>query len=238
MNIKDIPFIIPNFNQLTFLRGLINQIRFYYPENPIEIIDNGSDYQPLKNYYESIKAVNISTHLYPENDFVGNLTYFLERYEWDYVVITDPDLSIHPASPPNFLEIFKAAIDNHGFHHAGFGLITDDIPAWNPKAGWIQGDERALLTSTVDIIHEGHRYVGHVAPLDTTFCLFKRDNGGWSAPMPGEAWSNCIRLFEIHHLPWYLHKDHLNEEMKHYFATCLKRDNSLPSAGRNHYQPE
>lgn len=244
MSIKDIPFVIPNFNQLTYLRSLINQLQWYYPENPIEIVDNGSNYPPLLSLYEALKYhEKIVVTLYPENDFVGNLSYFLERYEWDYAVITDPDLSILPTTPPNFLEIFKAAIDNHGFHHAGFGLKTDDIPAWNPKAGWIQGDERALLSTPVKIfmgefpVQNGTVYDGWKAPIDTTFCLYKRDNGGWQAPCPPEHWSNCVRLFEIQHLPWYLHKDFLNAEMQNYFATCKKRVLGAVTAGSNHYNP-
>lgn len=244
MNIKDIPFIIPNFNQLTYLRGLINQIRFYYPDNWIYVIDNGSNYEPLKKYYRQLNAdTDFSGEVlsFPANDFIGNLNHFLidPVNHFDYYVISDPDLSIHPATPPNFLEIFKTAIDVYGFHHAGFGLRVDDLPPWNPKAGWIRGDELALLNSrATQIEHEGVGYAGFKAPIDTTFALYKRDNGGWSAPMSGEAWGNCIRLFELQHLPWYLSKEHLNDEMKNYFATCLKRDDSKPSAGRNHYAPE
>lgn len=239
MSIKEIPFIICNYNQLTYLRNLINQIRFYYPHNPIEVIDNGSDYQPLIDYYHSISIAkeNASVVMHQENDFVKNLNHNLQYERHDYYVITDPDLSIHPATPPNFLEIFKTAIDTYGFHHAGFGLITDDIPEWNPKAGWIQGDEKALLTSPVGITYDGKQYIGHKAPIDTTFCLYKRDNGGWKAPQDGEAWSNSLRLFKAFHLPWYLHKDHLNDEMKNYFATCKKREAGKPTAGQNHYNP-
>lgn len=240
MNIKDIPFIICNFNQLTYLRNLINQIRFYYPSNPIYVLDNGSDYEPLLKYYSGIYQTG-EFHIVAcrENDFIGNLKNLLSSSSVDleYHVITDPDLSIPPTTPPNFLEIFKTAIDAYGFHHAGFGLKVDDIPGWNPKAGWIQGDERALLSAPVGIAHDTVIYVGHKAPIDTTFCLYKRDNGGWSAPMSGAAWSNCIRLFEVQHLPWYLHKDHLNDEMKHYYATCKKRVLGAVTAGSNHYNP-
>lgn len=242
MNVKDIPFIIPNFNQVTYLRNLINQIWWYYPENPIVVVDNGSTYEPLLHYYnrlESPQSPTISVVRYPENDFVKNITQFIkDTFQLcDYLVLTDPDLSILPTTPPNFLEIFKAAIDNHGFHHAGFGLKTDDIPAWNPKAGWIQGDEKALLSTPVTIEHEGQEYHGWKAPIDTCFALYKRDNGGWQAPMPAENWSNSLRLFEAYHLPWYLHKDYLNPEMQNYFATCKKRVLGAVTAGSNHYNP-
>lgn len=234
MNIKDIPVIIPNFNQLTYLRNLINQIRWYYPENSIQVVDNGSTYEPLLEFYEQA-PLWLHVFKYNQNDFVANLNDHLKGHPAEYYVITDPDLSIPPTTPPNFLEVFKTAIDAYGFHHAGFGLRVDDLPSWNPKAGWIAGDEKALLKSPVVITHEGKEYQGFRAPIDTTFAMYKRDNGGWSAPMPPNAWDNSVRLFELIHSPWYLHKDYLNEEMKHYFATCLKRDDTKPSAGRNHY---
>lgn len=240
-NINDIVLICPNFNQRGYLIGMINQFKHYYPNNPIVVIDNGSTYQALIDTYADRlleKMFNAIVVRYAENDFVGNLNHCLSSLQSEYYILSDVDLQISASVPPNFLEIFKTAIDVYGFHHAGFGLIVDDIPAWNPKAGWIQGDEKALLNAPVTITHEGKEYTGFRAPIDTTFALYKRDNGGWAAPMPPKAWDNSVRLFGVHHLPWYLHKDYLNDEMKNYFATCKGRDNSLPSAGRNHYKPE
>lgn len=240
MNTKDIPFIIPNFNQLYFLRNLVNQLKWYYPENQIFVVDNGSTLPELRKYY--FECNDILAFRYPENDFVGNLSSFIEHeIDAEYYVISDPDLYIPPYTPPIFLEVFKAAIEQ-GYHHAGFGLKTDDIPLWNPKAGWIQGDEKALLSTPVKVmcdfmnLPEAH-VIGHRAPIDTTFALYKRSNGGWTCPMTGEAWSNCIRLFEIYHMTWYLHKDYLNKEMVNYFNTVKKRELGKPTAGVNHYQP-
>lgn len=232
---KDIPFIIPNFNQLYFLKNLVAQLRWYYPENQIYVLDNGSTLPELLSYYSECKEIKV--YRYNENDFVGNLSSFIaHEIQSEYYVITDPDLSIPPSTPPYFLEIFKAAIEQ-GFHHAGFGLKTDDIPKWNPKARWIQGDEKALLQTKQVIEYNGQKFEGFRAPIDTTFALYKRGNGGWSAPMTGKAWNNSIRLFEMYHMSWYLHKDYLNDEMKNYFATCRNRELGKPTAGQNHYNP-
>lgn len=234
--ITDIPFIIPNFNQLYFLKNLVAQIKWYYPSNKIFIVDNGSTLPELRQYY--FECNDIKAYTYPENDFVANLSSFIEHeITHPYYVITDPDLMIPPYTPPNFLEVLKTAIDTYGYHHAGFGLKTNDIPHWNPKAGWIQGDEKALLGQPVLIQHLGDIYEGFKAPIDTTFALYKRANGGWTCPMSGEAWSNCVRLFEIYHMTWYLHKDYLNKEMVNYFNTVKKRELGKPTAGVNHYQP-
>lgn len=236
MNIKDIPLIIPNFNQLTFLRNLINWWKWYYPENPVVIVDNDSNYEPLLKYYHhnhnEFTAIGCST-----NDFIKNLSNFLSPRGYEYYCISDPDIMPHPATPPQFLEIFKYAIDHYGYHHAGFDLITEDIPDWNKKKAWIQGDEKALHGVPVEIEYEGQKYQGYKAPLDTTFALYKRDNGGWQAPQSAENWTNSLRLFKAHHLTWYIHPDHVNEEMKHYFATCKKFEPGQISAGKNNYRP-
>lgn len=242
MDIKDIPLIICNYQQLTYLRNLINQFRFFYPDNWISIVDNGSDNKELLKYYQYLHEddyFNGEVRRYPENDFIKNLKEFLsiQVNQWDYYVLSDPDISIPFTTFPKFLEVFKAAIDS-GFHHAGFGLRTDNIPDWNKKKGWIQGDEQALKRNPITIEWNGQTFAGFKAPIDTTFCLFSKHNGGWAAPMKPEHWDNSVRIFEAEHLTWYLHPEHQNEEMRNYFQTCLKRDDSKPSAGRNHFRPE
>ena len=229
---EKIPLIIINFNQLSYLRNLINQFKFYYPNNPVHIVDNGSTYAPLLEFYEKNPSIKVAR--FTENKCVDNLRGFLDVQSFSYYAISDPDISIHPATPPNFLEIFKELIIS-GFHHAGFDLITEDIPSWNKRGGWIQGDEKALHNKMVSITYDGQTYTGFRAPIDTTFCLYSSENGGWQAPMKPEHWDNSVRMFKAFHLPWYLHPEYVNEEMRNYFATCLKRDDSLPSAGRNHY---
>lgn len=232
--VKDTCLIIPNFNQLSYLRNLVNQFHFYYPENKIYVVDNNSTYQPTLDYYWKNEEVEV--HRYATNDFVGNLTHFLEKLDSEYYIISDPDISIHPTTPPNFLEIFKEIIDS-GVHHVGFDLIYDDIPKWNPKAGWIAGDEKALHTSPFDFSYDHQIYSGWRAALDSTFVMFKK--GGFSAPMPPENWNNSVRMFKAFHLTWYLQKEHLNDEMKNYFATCRRRsDSDITATGVNHFRPE
>lgn len=250
MDIKDIPLIIANYNQLTYLHNLINQFRFFYPENPIWVVDNNSTYQPLLDFYKSdfnyekddydyYEHPEFTVIRYRENNFIGNLNHFINWHKPDlnYMIISDPDISIPFTTFPKFLEVFKAAIDS-GYHHAGFGLRTDNIPSWNKKAGWIQGDEEALKKSPVSIEWNGQQFLGFKAALDTTFALYKRENGGWEAPMNPKHWDNSVRIFEAEHLTWYLHPEYQNEEMRNYFQTCLKRDDTKPSAGRNHFRPE
>lgn len=236
------PLIIPSFNQRGYLINLINWWLWYYPNNPVYILDNNSDdyfrdtlYPLLIRLYRPM----VTVVTFDKNDCVDNLRKFLEGSpELEYYVISDPDIMPLPNTPPNFLEIFKHAIDNYGFHHAGFGLKTYDIPEWLEDKATLLHNELSLLTTTTEIEFDGKRYKGFKAPIDTTFALYKKSNGGWKNPQSGEAWNNSLRLFYAYHLPWYLHPSHLNPEMKNYFSTARFRIPGVTSTGVNNYRPE
>jgi hypothetical protein len=173
-----------------------------------------------------------------KNDFIPNLTEMIKEVvekEFDYYVISDPDIMPHPATPPNFLAVWKTYIDNYNFHRAGFNLITDELPSWLNERAMIIGNEKELLVNPV-LSYDGH--TGYKAPIDTTFCLYKTANGGWSAPMGGEDWGNCLRLFSAFHLGWYIDGENLNPEMRHYFQSSKYRVPGEPSAGKNNNRPK
>ena len=114
-----IPIIIPNYNQITYLKNAINWWR-WYSDGEIYVVDNGSDSQELMNYYDYLTQVNHArVELYGENDFISNMTDIVSRISTEKYVISDPDIMPHPNTPPNFLEVFEYCIDS-GFHHVGF----------------------------------------------------------------------------------------------------------------------
>ena len=124
-----IPLIILNFNQLFYLKNLINWWKWYYPENPVHIIDNNSNYINLIAWYGAVEGLYHIKRC-SENNATKNLKEYLETYSFEYYVISDPDIMPHPSTPHNFLDYFKAAIDQ-GYHRAGFDLITHDITVEN-----------------------------------------------------------------------------------------------------------
>lgn len=225
----NIPLIIPNYNQLTYLKNLVLWWKWYYPDNEIYILDNASTYQPLLDFYDT---VDFTVVRYSENDCPGNLRKFLDEVDFEWYAICDPDIMPHPSVPPNFLEIFKNAIEA-GYHHAGFDLITDDLPDWLHKKESIIYDENLCRLEAVKF----NGYNGFRGAIDTTFCLYRGSNGGWSSPMPAEQWSNGLRLFKAFHFKWYQHKDYINPELDNYFKTSNYRDFTKPSAGRNYFRP-
>lgn len=232
---KNTPIIIPNYNQVTYLANLVNWWKWYYPENPVHVLDNGS----TKKNYQAVHYLGsgITVNYFTENRCTDNLKDFLSKNPFDYYCISDPDIMPLPNTPPNFLEIFKHCIDHYGYDHVGFGLKTDDIPDWFEGRANMLHDEQSLLHTPIKIEYEGKEYTGYRAPIDTTFALYKKANGGWQNPMTSGKWSNSLRLFQAYHLPWYLHPDHLNDEMKYYFETAKYRIPGKTSTGVNNYRP-
>lgn len=245
---NNIPLIIPSFNQFTYLLNIITWWQWYHPGSKVYVIDNGSTHPLINDFYRRLQglfAFNVQPVMFANNDCVKNLRSFIQETEQmkgvEYYVISDPDIMPHPNTPPNFLEIFKHCIDTLGYHHVGFGLITSDVPNWMDGKESMLHDENMLLHpnnyTTITYKNDGP-FIAVKAPIDTTFALYKKANGGWQNPQGPESWDNSLRLFDAFHLPWYLHPDHLNQEMKNYFSTADYRQPGITSTGKNNYRPK
>lgn len=235
-----IPLIIPTFNQFTYTKNLINWWRFYYPENPIFIVDNNSTYPPMIKFLDDCDSGPMwigDVYRNKENNFIPNLKsaveHILKTWNYEYYVISDPDITPHPNTPGDFLEHFKMFID-HGYHRAGFNLITNDLPEHlNNRANIINNESQFRNNPFVYI----KGFPAYKAPIDTTFCMYTTKNSGWNSPMDGNDWGNCVRVFESFHLPWYQDPDNVNEEMDFYYKNCNKHVAGAPSAGSNNNAP-
>lgn len=237
----NIPLVIPNFNQLTYLRNLINWWRYYAPGQHIYIIDNASDYTDLEDYYDIIiKDPIITVKQYPTNECANNLAHFLTILNCDYYCLSDPDISPHPATPPDFLDIFRYCIEKMGYHHVGFNLIIDDLPDWlHEKAMIIENEKhQRRIYDPIEVSYLKRKFLGNKSPIDTTFAMYKNGKG-WYAPQEPDDWKNSLRLFDAFHLGWYTHPDHVTPEMDHYFKTSKYRIAGEPvSAGKNNNRPK
>jgi len=213
--------IIPNYNQVTYLKNLINWFQWYGGDK-VFIVDNNSTSEELLEYYNS-NPKDVKVTQYSTNEPRKNLKSFLDGYTEEYYCLSDPDISPHPSTPFNFLELFKHCIDVHSFHHVGFNLITDDIPNWTNKRDEIIENERVNLShhDPVVIDFEGKQYTGSRASFDTTFGMYKTENGWYESQSP-EDWSNALRILDAFHLPWYIDGDFVNEEMDKYYKSCTR----------------
>jgi hypothetical protein len=217
----NIPLLIPCFNQLTYLRNLVNWFRFY-SKGDIYILDNSSTYPPLREYLSYIHGRdNISVIGFERNDGADNLRALINEKiskTYEYYVISDPDVMPHPSVPADFLEVFRYCVDGLGYHHAGFCLKIDDLPDNIENKALILNNEALFWQTSVAVTYGGRTYRAYRAPIDTTFALYKSDRG-WEKPLRPE-WNNSLRMFEAFHLPWYIDPKRVNEEMDFYFKTA------------------
>jgi hypothetical protein len=217
----NIPLLIPCFNQLTYLRNLINWFRFY-SKGDIYILDNASSSPPLLQYLSQVHGNdNIHVVRFQYNEGSDNLRSLIDQKiskAYKYYIISDPDIMPHPSVPMDFLDVFRHCIDNLGYHHAGFCLKIDDLPEHIENRTLILNAEGPYWKEPVTIIYAGRSYRSYKAPIDTTFALYRADKG-WEKPIRPE-WNNSLRIFEAFHLPWYIDPHKINDEMDYYFRTA------------------
>lgn len=212
-NVKSIPIIIISFNQLVYLKQLIDFLKQNDYSN-IVIIDNNSDYPPLLEYFNEIQDV-VTLHRLDKN--FGHLAFWknkelFERYSHGYYVITDPDIVPILNCPADFLKKFKMKLDkNLKITKVGFSLKIDDIPDSNNNKNTILNWESKFYQNQ-DVNGD------FIADIDTTFALYR--------PRYNRQIKNfflAVRMkfpYVAKHGGWYLDHQELTEEQQYYFKSC------------------
>ena len=212
-NYKSIPIIIISFNQLFYLKQLIDFLKINNYTNLI-IIDNNSTYKPLLDYFETIES---SVTLFRLKENLGHLVFWknkeiYNKYSKGYYVVTDPDIVPLEECPKDFLLYFKSILEhNHRLTKVGFSLKLDDIPETNPKKNKILDWESKFWS----IQNKDGNYP---TAIDTTFALYKPnylyDKHNFYAAIRTKA------PYQARHGGWYLDAENLTKEQKYYFANC------------------
>lgn len=211
---KTYPIIIISFNQLFYLRKLIDFLHSWGYTN-IVIIDNNSTYKPLIQYFDEIKG-KVVLHKLKKN--YGHMVFwerkeFIRLYGRNYYVITDPDIIPDEQCPSNFLSYFKEILDkNPQVTKVGFSLKVNDIPDTNPLKEKIIKWENKFWERR----DSGDNYI---ADIDTTFALY-RPNDFQNLE---ENFYKAIRTKEPYiakHGGWYIDVNNLMPEQKNYMRTA------------------
>lgn len=212
-NPKKIPIIIISFNQLHYLRKLINFLK-ERDYNNIVIIDNNSTYKPLLEYFKTIKNTVV---LHQLNENWGHLVFWknkelFDKYSKGYYVVTDADIVPVENCPEDFILHFKRILDkNNNITKVGFSLRIDDLPDSNPnKLKIIKWEEKYWEKTNGD--------GNYLANIDTTFALYRpnyqyNEIGFFSA-------IRTKKPYQVRHGGWYLDAENLSEEQVYYFETC------------------
>lgn len=212
-NFKRIPVIIISFNQLHFLKQLIEFLQKNGYEN-IVILDNNSTYPPLLRYFESLEN-DIAIHRL--NDNLGHLAFWkreaiFKQYSKGYYVVTDPDVVPIDKCPEDFLEEFRKLLDRaHDRTKVGFSLKLADIPDTNPNKSQILQWESQFWKSKI-------RPSAYKAEIDTTFALY-RPKYNYNLKHFTKAWRTDYPI-QARHGGWYIDIDNLTEEQEFYLKTA------------------
>lgn len=224
-----IPIIIINFNQLFYLKQLIESLqkRDY---NNIVVVDNLSTYKPLLDYYATIEKV-VTIHRLLSND--GHLSFWkqsdlVKKYTKGYYVVTDADVVPVTECPDDFLNTFRILIDKaYDRIKVGFSLKLYDIPEHNPQANKIKDWEAQFWKTKIHPL-------AYKAEIDTTFALY-RPGYNYQKKNFTKAWRTDFPL-QARHGGWYINPNTLTEEQEYYQKTAnqsaswlLKNDGELKS---------
>ena len=214
-DIYNIPILIVNFNQLAYMRILIQRLLSLGYQNII-VIDNKSTYPPLLEYYRSMKdKIKVE---YMEENF-GHEVFFKsprlqEKYAKGYYALTDPDIVLNDQLPKDFMARLLKLLDSHyrKINKVGFALDIEDIPDYFPlktkvvkweKQFW----EHPLSKDT------------YKAYIDTTFALYRPAFLQEAFPTSFYEGIRVAGNYTAKHMGWYMDLNNLTEEQIYYQRT-------------------
>jgi hypothetical protein len=183
-----IPVIINNRDLLTWPKAMVEKIKTYDSAGDLIIVDNGSTYEPLLDWYNS-KPCDI---IYCKN--LGHkgpwLSGVVKKLNSEYYVVSDPDLGLD-TTPEDTLIYLAEKMNLLKLDKIGLGLdwklTGEDSPFYNhlmSYEGTRWGNSRIQDGIYLDI------------SIDTTFALYKHKKrfiGGASTGYP----------YTAKHYPWY-----------------------------------
>lgn len=204
-----IPVIINNFNRLSTTRNLVvDLLRLGYTN--IHILDNGSTYEPLLNWYNLIEQYpypdatvkverlgrNVGSRALWDTGYINQFT----RYP--YIVYTDSDIQLNPNTPTKFIEHMWNVGKENGYEKVGLALDISDLPE-TPYGDRIRNWEGKYWQEEV-VIPDVFK-----ADVDTTFAVI-------SPCLPFDY--KALRIagnFTAKHIPWYTDFNNLTEEERY-----------------------
>jgi hypothetical protein len=219
-----IPAFIVNFNRLTAPRAMVEYLHDGTGCEPI-ILDNGSDYPPLLEWYDTRPCAVIKLGA----NYGNCALWFLPGLEpvdgclasYDMTkgyILSDPDLDLSGV-PKNFLGVLQAGlVQNDSVRKVGLSLEINDLPdteVGREARGWEQ----------MNWVEVAPGYCK--APVDTTFALYRWITPNWRLAHDFDRSWRTQRPYTARHLPWYYSLETIPEDEVYYLKHV--------SAHYNHY---
>lgn len=222
-NIK-FPFVIPTYNNPTYLSSMISQIKNFDLKCTIIVIDNFSDYKPMQELLNSYKddediiVVKKFTNDGPR-DFYNNEQF--KNWLPQTFIVTDPDIGLNKDMPKNFLAIMEKLSEENKWFRVGLALDIE-MPGQEHNM-----HEIMFHTTGLTMYQWEDRFWQHQcgttedgspiysAPIDTTFCYI---NKGYDV---GDFYNPSVRIggnWTAQHYGWYINPPIPQEENEYYLS--------------------
>lgn len=188
----DVPVIINNRDLLTWPKAMLEKIKSYDGVGEIIIVDNGSTYEPLLDWYATKPCrIEICTNLGMGAPWVSGV---VEKLNTDYYVVTDPDLGLEDTPANTLIELKYQLMKNPDLGKVGLGLNFEIVGKDSPYYNHMKNYEypRWFKSPVINGVYTG-------VPIDTTFAMYNRKQyfiGGGSLTWP----------YVARHYPWELTK--------------------------------
>lgn len=216
--LRDVPVLIPVFNNPTYLRKMIGQLRGIGLSNII-VVDNGSAYPPFLDYLDSLEVELTVVRL---NENSGPRRLFRDAALYDrlpqYFCLTDPDLAFNPDLPPDFLERLTSLTKKYQVGKAGFSLDISEPEKMIAAPFQIGEESYRIWEWEAQFWHARLEEKGdpaYRASIDTTFAVYNKEF------FRAENFLDAIRVagrYTARHLPWYADHRLPSEEADFYRA--------------------
>lgn len=204
--IKNIPIFINSRDRVGCLQKQIDWLLKHQFFN-IYILDNDSTYQPLLDYYESLRVLPSVQVIYLRQN-MGHLALFksglLEKLHITVpYVYTDSDIIPLEECPSDLLRVMLYELEKNPYvNKVGLSLKLDDISC-ERREEIIAWEQRFLK-----IKRSSNAYY---SVIDTTFALYRN--------VRYHTLNEAVRLaypYQARHIPWYYKKDELPEDEAYY----------------------
>lgn len=199
-----IPVIINNRNLLTWPKAMVERIQRYDGVGEIIIVDNGSTYEPLLDWYATspcriVRGNNIGIAAPWINGTVEDL-------KVEYYVVTDPDMGLEDTPNDTLLYLKDKLESMKHLEKVGLGLDWQRVTSDSPYYNHLQGYEKSRWQASY-VQNDVHVDV----QIDTTFALYSAQRyfiGGGSTSAP----------YVARHYPWEfsLEEARGHEEFRYY----------------------
>jgi hypothetical protein len=213
---RTIPVVINSYNQLTYLKNIVNNFLNNGFCN-IYIIDQGSSYPPLCEFLSSVTKIHPQVFVI-NTDANNGPRWFIEQsvyhmFATEVFLYSDPDIIIDDFSDDFVLRMITLS---HKYQIAKVGValslsnLNNSFSVMYGKTYSITEWESQFWTKEI----ETHVYA---APVDTTLHLFNKQ---YYSP---DSFFKAIRVagpgFEVKHAPWLVN-DPMPQEEKEYYAAA------------------